>query len=291
MSSLPFAAPDVAKAKQLLADAGYPNGFSFKITCSSTYEGGLAVAQVIQNELAKIGVTAQLDVVEWGVYIDKWVKRDFDAMVELRGGSGEPDRFLYRMLYSTGGVNNFLFKDADVDKLLDQGRTQTRPADRKATYNQLQTLISQKAPLVFLYSPNENQVLSAKVSGFKIVGNGSLYYLTYAQVARVAAITRRDGGAQCALPQPLPSTVKCRPAHRGAGDGGEHSSRRSRNPEHPWADTSQRDSSRSIPVLFGVSLIVFFLVRLIPGSALEMYMGTQVEAHAAADGGAEAHLR
>jgi peptide/nickel transport system substrate-binding protein len=123
-------------------------------------------------------------VVEWGVYIDKWVKRDFDAMVELRGGSGEPDRFLYRMLYSTGGVNNFLFKDADVDKLLDQGRTQTRPADRKATYNQLQTLISQKAPLIFLYCPNENQVLSSKVSGFKIVGNGSLYYLTYAQVAR-----------------------------------------------------------------------------------------------------------
>jgi peptide/nickel transport system substrate-binding protein len=184
VNTLPFAAPDIAKAKQLLADAGFPNGFSFKITCSSTYEGGLAVAQVIQNELARIGVSAQLDVVEWGVYIDKWVKRDFDAMVELRGGSGEPDRFLYRMLYSTGGVNNFLFKDADVDKLLDQGRTQTRPADRKATYNQLQTLISQKAPLIFLYCPNENQVLSTKVSGFKIVGNGSLYYLTYAQVAR-----------------------------------------------------------------------------------------------------------
>jgi peptide/nickel transport system substrate-binding protein len=183
LSKLPYSSPDAAKAKQLLSDAGFPNGFTFKITCSSTYEGGLAVAQVVQNELTKIGVNAQLDVVEWGVYIDKWVKRDFDSMVELRGGSGEPDRFLYRMLYSTGGVNNFLFKNADVDKLLDQGRTQTKPADRKATYDQLQTLISQQAPLIFLYCPNENQVLSTKVSGFKIVGNGSLYYITYAQVA------------------------------------------------------------------------------------------------------------
>ena len=184
VSSLPFATPDIAKAKQLLADAGFPNGFTFKITCSSTYEGGLAEAQVVQNELTKIGVNAQLDVVEWGVYIDKWVKRDFDSMIELRGGSGEPDRFLYRTFYSTGSVNNFLFKNADVDKLLDQGRIQTKPADRKTTYNQLQTLLSQQVPAVFLYSPNENQVLSAKISGFKLVGNGSLFYLTYAQVAR-----------------------------------------------------------------------------------------------------------
>ena len=181
-SKLPFSTPDLAKAKKLLADAGYPNGFSFNITCSSTYEGGLAVAQVAQDELKKIGVTANLEVVEWGAYIDKWVKRDFDTMIELRGGSGEPDRFLYRTFYSTGAVNNFLFKDAEVDKLLDQGRTQTVFADRKATYDRLQNLLSEKAPAVFLYCPNENQVLSTRLSGFKEVGNGSIWYLTYTQV-------------------------------------------------------------------------------------------------------------
>ena len=142
------------------------------------------MAQVAQNELKQIGIDAQLEVVEWGVYIDKWVKRDYDSMIELRGGSGEPDRFLYRTFYSTGGVNNFLFKDAEVDKYLDQGRTQTKTAERKATYDKLQALLTDKAPAVFLYCPNENQVLSKKVSGFKIVGNGSLYYLTYAKVAR-----------------------------------------------------------------------------------------------------------
>jgi peptide/nickel transport system substrate-binding protein len=183
-SKLPFSTPDIAKAKALLAQAGFPNGFSFKITCASTYEGGLAVAQVAQDELKKIGVNADLDVVEWGVYIDKWVKRDYDSMIELRGGSGEPDRFLYRTFYSTGGVNNFLFKDADVDKYLDLGRSQTKIADRKATYDKLQTLLSEKAPAVFLYCPNENQVVSSKVSGFKQIGNGSLYYLTNTQVAK-----------------------------------------------------------------------------------------------------------
>ncbi len=181
---LPLGKTDYAKAKQLLSEAGYPNGFSFDIVCSSTYEGGLAVAQVIQNQLKNIGLTANLDVVEWGNYIDRWVKRDFATMVELRGGSSEPDRFLYRSLHSTGGVNNFMYKDAETDALLELGREQTDPAERKATYDKVQMVLSEKAPLVFLYSPNENQVTSPYVEGFKQIGNGSLYYVTHAQVIK-----------------------------------------------------------------------------------------------------------
>jgi peptide/nickel transport system substrate-binding protein len=181
---LPAAQPDIDRAKTLLAEAGYPNGFTFKLVCSTTYEGGLAVAQVAQEQLKKIGVTAQLEVVEWGVYIDRWTKRDFDTMIELRGGSAEPDRFLYRTFHSTGGVNNFLFKDADVDKLLDLGRSLTRKAERKVTYDKLQALLTERAPAVFLYCPYENQVLGAKTKGFKLVGNGSLYYLTQTTVVK-----------------------------------------------------------------------------------------------------------
>lgn len=181
-ADLPLAKTDYAKAKALLAEAGYPNGFKFDIVCASTYEGGLAVAQVVQSELKNIGLTANLDVVEWGNYIDRWVKRDFGTMIELRGGSSEPDRFLYRSLHSTGGVNNFMFKDAEIDRLLELGRVQTVPAERKATYDSVQRILSEKAPLIFLYSPNENQVLNPKVEGFKQIGNGSLYYITHAKV-------------------------------------------------------------------------------------------------------------
>lgn len=183
-AQLPFARPDIAKAKSLLAEAGYPNGFTFDIVCASTYEGGLAVAQVIQNQLKNIGLTANLDVVEWGNYINRWVKREFVTMVELRGGSAEPDRFLFRSLHSTGGVNNFMFADAEVDKLLDLGRVQTVPAERKVTYDKVQVMLTEKAPLVFLYSPNENQVVSPKVEGFKQIGNGSLFYLASAKVRK-----------------------------------------------------------------------------------------------------------
>ncbi len=181
LNKLPYSTPDIAKAKSLLAQAGFPNGFSFKIVCSNSFEGGLGVAQVIQNQLKKIGVNAELEVVEWGTYIDRWTKRDFDSMVELRGGSGEPDRFLYRTLHSTGGVNNFLFKDAEVDKLLDKGRQLTTFAERKPVYDELQTLLAEKAPVIFLYCPFETHVMNKGIKGFKQVGYGSLYYITQTQ--------------------------------------------------------------------------------------------------------------
>ncbi len=181
LNKLPYYTPDIAKAKLLLAQAGFPNGFSFKIVCSNSFEGGLGVAQVVQNQLKKIGVNAELEVVEWGTYIDRWTKRDFDSMVELRGGSGEPDRFLYRTLHSTGGVNNFLFKDAEVDKLLDKGRQLTTFAERKPVYDELQILLAEKAPVIFLYCPFETHVMSKAIKGFKQVGYGSLYYITQTQ--------------------------------------------------------------------------------------------------------------
>jgi peptide/nickel transport system substrate-binding protein len=181
LNRLPFYTPDLAKAKSLLSQAGFPNGLSLKIVCSNSFEGGLSVAQVIQNQLKKIGVNGELEVVEWGIYIDRWNKKDFDSMVELRGGSGEPDRFLYRTLHSTGGVNNFLFKDSEVDKLLDKGRELTTYSERKKVYDDLQIMLAEKAPVIFLYCPYETHIMNKAIKGFRQIGDGSLYYIIETQ--------------------------------------------------------------------------------------------------------------
>jgi peptide/nickel transport system substrate-binding protein len=181
VSRLPSYRRDVARARRMLAEAGYPNGFSTRIVTSPTYEGGIAVAQVIQAQLREVGVVATLEQVEWGTYIDRWVKRDFDTMVELRGGDPDPDRFLYRTFHSAGAVNNFLFKDEAVDRLLERGRVNLDPERRKPIYEELQVLLVERAPALFLYTPFETQVLRPGLRGFRVVGNGSLYYLEEAQ--------------------------------------------------------------------------------------------------------------
>lgn len=181
---LPSFRRDVAKAKQMLAQAGFPNGFATKIVTSASYEGGIAVAQVIQAQLREVGVQASLDQVEWGTYIDRWVKRDFDTMIELRGGDPDPDRFLYRTFHSTGAVNNFLFKDAVIDRLLDRGRVNLETDRRKPIYTELQKVLIEKAPSLFLYVPYETHVLQPTVKGFRLVGNGAIYYLEEVSLER-----------------------------------------------------------------------------------------------------------
>jgi peptide/nickel transport system substrate-binding protein len=192
-ASTPWASPassfvsyrqNVERARQLLAEAGHPRGFTTRIVTSPTYEGGIAVAQVIQEQLRAIGVTATLENIEWGTYINRWVARDFDTMIELRGGDPDPDRFLYRTFHSTGAVNNFLFKDPAIDRLLERGRVNLDPERRRPIYQELQRALIEAAPALFLYVPMETQVLQGYVRGFKIIGNGALYFLEEATVAR-----------------------------------------------------------------------------------------------------------
>ncbi len=183
VSEFPEYHPDPDRARRMLQEAG-AGGAAFGIVASPTYEGGLAVAQVIQSQLRAVGLAPTIENIEWGTYIDRWVKRDFDTMVELRGGDPDPDRFLYRTFRSTGAVNNFLFKDAAVDKLLDRGRVHVDMSERQPIYHDLEKLLVQDAPAVFLYTPLETQVRQTYVKGFHIVPTGAITYLEQVSVER-----------------------------------------------------------------------------------------------------------
>ncbi len=183
VADFPEYRPNPAKARQMLDQAG-AGGASFKIVASPTYEGGIAVAEVIQSQLRAVGLNPSIENIEWGTYINRWVKRDFDTMVELRGGDPDPDRFLYRTFYSTGAVNNFLFKDSTVDGLLNRGRVHVAVSERKPIYDELQKVLVSQAPAVFLYTPYETDVLQPTVKGFRIIPTGALNYLEQTSLER-----------------------------------------------------------------------------------------------------------
>src|SRR5699024_2023426 len=63
---------DIEKAKQLLDEAGYPDGFETVITTASTYDDMKDTAQILQQQWKEIGVDAEIKQVEWGEYIDIW---------------------------------------------------------------------------------------------------------------------------------------------------------------------------------------------------------------------------
>jgi peptide/nickel transport system substrate-binding protein len=157
--------PDPDKAKSLLSEAGVSN-LSFKILVGSLYPEFVSIALVIQDQLKQIGVKVDLDQVEWGTFIDRWKKRDFQAFVSYNGSGNDPDRALYPALHTGGSVNAFQFSDPKVDSLLDEARNTNDAAERKKLYNEIEPMVVDEAPAIFICTRTAHFALRDTVSGF-----------------------------------------------------------------------------------------------------------------------------
>ncbi|PZC52859.1 MULTISPECIES: ABC transporter substrate-binding protein [unclassified Mesotoga] len=169
-----------AKAKQLLTDAGYPNGFEFEIVAAQRYNFD-KVAQVIQAQLAEIGVTAKINIVEWGIFISKWRESDFDSFISSNSGSIDPDIQFNRTFRTGGSTNVFLYSNPEVDELLDRGRSESDIYARQKIYVELQKKLVEDSPILFLYSANTIFASNNAVEGFRSLANESLVFLRETQ--------------------------------------------------------------------------------------------------------------
>ncbi len=171
--------PDLSKAKQLLANAGVSTGLKFTIIAASDEPPtAVAEAQSIQAQLKKVGIETTIQTLELGVYVDRWLKADFDAAVALNGGNPDPDIMFFRYWYKTGNLQNVAaYNSPDIDQLLEQGRATADPEKRKPIYDSIQKKLVDAAPWVWLYVGYEYRVMQPFVKGFTPLSNGSLIYL------------------------------------------------------------------------------------------------------------------
>lgn len=141
------------KAKELLAQAGYPNGFTTTLWSSGDVRN--RSAEVIQANLADVGITAEIELLEWGAYLEKTAAGEHD--MHLLGWSnltGDGDGGLYPNFHSQSvgaSGNRCFFINDEVDKLLEGGRVETDFAKRPQYYYDAQTIIMEEAAMVPLY--------------------------------------------------------------------------------------------------------------------------------------------
>jgi ABC-type transport system substrate-binding protein len=152
---------DVAKAKQLLSDAGYPNGFEIRLVAYNTAMlfnpiGGAKMAQAIQDYLAKVGVKVTIQVVEETAWNANWQKGDFDMSLAGWGAQEEPDSVMFRKFHSSqlGKQNNAWIKDAKLDQLIEAGELEYDETKRAAIYKQMQTYYKDLTPWLQINSPS-----------------------------------------------------------------------------------------------------------------------------------------
>lgn len=170
---------DLEKARALLADAGYSDGFSFKVMTTSVEPAtALADAQSIQSQLAQIGIDVEIEVLEQGIYVDRWLAADFDAWAGLNSGSPDPDFLLFRYWHSTGNLNYVPgWSDPEIDGLLENGKTVVDSEERKAIYQEVEAKLVEAAPWIWTYVGFEYWPMQSYVQGFTPMSDGSIIYL------------------------------------------------------------------------------------------------------------------
>ena len=156
------------KAKQLLAQAGYANGFSFTITVPSNYTVHVDTAQVIAAQLKKAGITAQIKQVDFATWLSKaYTDRDYEAtIVSVDGATLSPKSYLER--YVSTDTKNFVnYKNKGYDALYAEAGNEPDEAKRVELYKQAQKMLSQDAASVYIQDIATLTALKNGVTGFQ----------------------------------------------------------------------------------------------------------------------------
>lgn len=177
---------DTEKAKAVLADCGYTEANPLKITIM-TYTNprpynavGEKLAAAIQADLLKVGIQSEIKTYPWKEYKDALFKaEDGDCFVYgWIGDNGDPDNFL-TLLDSNeidASLNSAKYANAEVDKLLKDGRKEMDPAKRAQIYSELQKIVNNDAPWVYLTHATMLAAYGPDVEGFAVHPTGVIFF-------------------------------------------------------------------------------------------------------------------
>ncbi|MES9788353.1 ABC transporter substrate-binding protein [Bacillus pumilus] len=171
---------DPEKAKELLKEAGFPDGFRIKLWAMPVprpyMPDGMKVAEVIQSNFEKVGVKAEIVTYDWATYLDKASKGEADVfLLGWTGDNGDPDNFIYTLLDkdSIGGNNYTFFENDKMHDILIEAQTDTDQKKRNELYKKAQEIIHDEAPWIPLVHSIPMLAASSDLKGYQPHPTGS----------------------------------------------------------------------------------------------------------------------
>jgi peptide/nickel transport system substrate-binding protein len=172
-------AKDVEKAKSLLEEAGYKDGFEFQLLTTLARS---AHAEVLQANLYEIGVEAKVEVVETAAFYDLLGKGSFDAYV---GGWGyicpDPDVYVFDMFHSekTSTGNYVRYSNPKVDEYLETARYSTSEEVRQEAYENAMAIIREEVPNIPIIWNDANIAFNKNLKGAKAINTEQYFIYNY----------------------------------------------------------------------------------------------------------------
>ncbi len=157
---------DVEQAKELLAEAGYPDGEGFP-TIQLEYNTGAGhedILQLVQNDFSEIGVESELAGMEWAQYLDMLTERTYQ-IGRLGWIASYPimDYFLYPLFHSESEDNYAFYTNPEVDEMLEEARVTVDDDERIELYREIERKVGDDAPMMPLMFYRHHHVASDRV--------------------------------------------------------------------------------------------------------------------------------
>jgi peptide/nickel transport system substrate-binding protein len=174
---------DLERARELMAESGV-DGFSATVI-AATGEPPVAAseAQVLQAQLAEIGIDLEIEMMELNVYVDAWLAGDFDMAVAQNGGRPDPYPMYNRYFTNEGNLAHVSnFPDDELDSLMKQGQAETDPAKRVEIFQAFESRLAEQSPWLWLSTGYSYTAQRDSVSGFTPSPTGTLFGLVNVSV-------------------------------------------------------------------------------------------------------------
>jgi peptide/nickel transport system substrate-binding protein len=170
--NVPIPKRDIARAKQLLKEAGVPNpSFTLLTTTASDAQ---RIALVVQAMAREAGFDVKIQTSEFATSLNMADKGDFEAYVLAWSGRPDPDGNLYSFDVCKQPLNYAGYCDAETDKLINDSRQARDPAQRKKIFEQVAARVLKDRPIVYLYHRKWLWAFNPKLTGVREVPDGLL---------------------------------------------------------------------------------------------------------------------
>lgn len=160
--------PDIEKAKALMEEAGYPNGFDLKLTVPSNYAIYMSMSEVLEQQLAQIGVRLTIDPVEWGTWLsDVYTGRKFEStIIGFDAATLSAGAMLNRWI-STDASNMINYNDPVYDEIMAKAMAATDDAEQTDLYRQACARLTENAANVYIEDQPNFVVMKHNLDGFQ----------------------------------------------------------------------------------------------------------------------------
>jgi peptide/nickel transport system substrate-binding protein len=159
---------DLEGARALLAEAGFADGFKTTITCSPQYPEFVAASVVLQQQLAQIGIEAEVIQMEWGQFVSDTSRAngwDYDMKITAFTFYPDPDGYFYNP-WHTDSPSNYTYSNPAYDAIVEEARATLDSAARHEMYNQAAQVLLDESPAIFWYVGENIEATTNKIKGY-----------------------------------------------------------------------------------------------------------------------------